>query len=376
MMSTNFNFMVKRLQLMTSLISFENKNYTTEEFIQIEEYEIPEWVRPIFNFIKDWHEGKSSFIQKTSGSTGKPKEILIQKKSMIRSALFTIERLQLPVQAKALLCISADFIGGKMMLVRAIIGHWHIHIIEPKSNLMESILWDHYDFTAMVPLQITSALASPQSKVLLNRFRQIIIGGGQVKKSTEALLQDIDAEVYSTFGMTETVSHVALRKLNGPDKARHFQVIGDNQVGVTNNGCLMIKGSVTNNQWIETNDLVDIVDRGFIWKGRQDLIVNTGGVKVPIDATEHSIKKQLNIEEEHLILWKKPHEELGESLIGISDHMAVLLLIKNKQNELKESLPKYHFPKFWFLVKEIKRTPSGKLDRLNTFNSVEKEFIL
>ena len=358
---------------MAFLISFSDKNYTIDEFVQIKKSDLPKWAVPTYKFLKNWNKGKSEFTQQTSGSTGKPKKIYLEKEHMIKSAHNTIEALNLSDKSKALLCINAHYIGGKMMLVRAIIGEWHLHLVKPRSKFKRKELWDHYDFAAMVPLQISSTLESIKDKEILSRFDQIIIGGGQVSQNTEDQIQSIEAKMYSTFGMTETVSHFALRRLNGSGRSDYFKVIGDNKISVNGNGCLMVKGSITDDQWIETNDVVELVGQGFKWISRFDLVVNTGGVKVQIETTEQLIIQKLNSEGHHLILWKLPDDKLGEKLIGICDSMVLMNHIKENKTELEQSLPPYHFPKNWFLVDEMKMTKSGKLDRVNTGKAVLKE---
>lgn len=351
---------------MAFLISFSDKNYTIDEFIQIKKSDLPKWAIPIHKFLKNWNKGKLEFTQQTSGSTGKPKKIYIEKKQMMVSAHQTIEALKISENSRALLCISANYIGGKMMLVRAILGQWHLHIVKPRSKFKEKELWSHYEFAAMVPLQISSALVSSKNKEILNRFDQIIVGGGQVSQNIINQVQECQSKMYSTFGMTETVSHFALKSLNGSEKSDYFKVIGDNKISVDSKGCLMIKGSITDDQWLVTNDVVELIDNGFKWISRFDLVINTGGVKVQIEPTEQLIIKNLNTEGHHLIVWKIPDEKLGEKVIGICDSMVLLNHIKENKEALEESLPPYHFPKNWFLVDEIKTTKSGKIDRINT----------
>ena len=144
------------------------------------------------------------------------------------------------------------------MLVRAILGQWHLHLVKPISKFKQKELWDHYEFAAMVPLQISSALESDKDKEILHRFDQIIIGGGQVPQSIENQIQEYKTKIYSTFGMTETISHFALKSLNGSERSDYFKVIGDNKISINGNRCLMVKGSITDDQWIETNDVVEL----------------------------------------------------------------------------------------------------------------------
>lgn len=358
---------------MSFLISLRDKNYTIVEFIELKAEDLPDWVKPTHAFLTAWQLGNTEFIQKTSGSTAQAKEIFIKKQHMIASAQNTIEALDIPKEAKALLCIDTAYIGGKMMLIRAILGKWHLHLIPPSGALQTKILWPHYHFAAMVPLQISKTLETIGGSSIFNRFEQIIIGGAAVTEQMTSWLSEINCAFYSTFGMTETVSHIALKKLNGPNKSDSFHVIGDNQISTNQHDCLMIKGKVTNNEWIITNDVVVMTLQGFKWIGRFDLTVNTGGVKVPIESTEKSILERLNTEGHQFILWKTPDDNLGEMLIGISDSKFFLAHLIEYKDELTEALPKYHFPKKLFLVDEIKYTQSGKIDRRGTSEKAQIE---
>lgn len=358
---------------MSFLISFLGKNYTIDEFVQLKKSELPKWAVSSYKFLKAWQKGKEEFTQKTSGSTGKAKKIYIEKKHMIASAQNTIEALHIPRNAKALLCIDTQYIGGKMMLVRAILGDWHIHLIKPKGKLKEELLWNSYDFAAMVPLQVSNTLVLENGIDLLNRIDRVIIGGAATSESLTKSLHQAKSQFFSTFGMTETVSHIALKALNGKNRSEEFKVIGDNQISTNSSGCLMIKGAVTDGEWVETNDLIKVTQNGFQWIGRFDMVVNTGGVKVSIENTEESIAKLINSEGHHFILWKKPDEDLGEKLIGISDSKVLIKHLQVNKQMLIENLPKYHFPKEWYLVDEIKLTESGKVDRRKTSESTLEE---
>jgi len=351
---------------MRFLIVYKGKNYTINEFIGLEHNELPTWTQAAQAFLRQWHNGDSAFLQQTSGSTGKPKQISITRSQMDASAKNTIEALGIPDGARVLHCIDSTYIGGKMLWVRAIIGQWHVHLIEPKGTIAPKLLWPAYDFSAMVPIQVASALKNPSTDSILDRFKQIIIGGAAVSDDLIKALQSCQAICFSTFGMTETISHIALRTLNGPDKSTLFNVIGDNQLKLSPQNCLMVKGKVTKNEWITTNDLVTLTDDGFIWIGRYDLVVNTGGVKVAIEEAERLIHDRIEGKDAHFVLWKQSHEVLGEQLIGITDSRAFLAYLEENAHQISEGLPRFHFPKLWYLCTRIELTPNGKLDRPKT----------
>lgn len=279
---------------------------------------------------------------------------------MLASANATIQYLNIQPGSSALLCMNPDMIGGRMMLVRAIVGNWNLHILPPSSSPIIDL---DIDFTAMVPLQVESLLETTAGIDFLNRIDQLIIGGAAINERLQETLQGLKTKAYQTFGMTETVSHIALKKLNGPDKSEEYQVIGNNEVTLNNSGKLCIRGTVTNDEWIETNDLVEITETGFKWLGRADLVVNSGGIKIQIEELEEDI---FSLFKTKVWVWKEIDERLGEKLIGMTDDPKLINEIEADYNSLKSNFKKYHLPKEWILVKEWRLTSSGKPDRSNT----------
>lgn len=353
-------------------ISIDNRSYSLTQFSELGLGNDLHWALSAQKFINYWLSGQDSFSITTSGSTGKPKEIEITRAQMTASAQATIKTLNLSEGTKALACINTSFIGGQMMLVRAIIGNWQIELIEPSMDLSGLVNSDHYDFAALVPLQVNVLLKSGDGIKLLNSITKIIIGGAAVSKTLTDKLNQLNTKYFHTYGMTETVSHIGLKPLNGPNKSEWFDLIGNNQIRLNEDGCLKIKGIVTEDQWIETNDLVEIKGSRFKWLGRADLVVNSGGVKILIEDAEeminHLIPSQLS---GTVVLWKKRNETLGEALIGISSSQMTLDYISKNSAALKDQLPKYYLPKTWSLVPAFVFTESGKVDRKETSISLK-----
>lgn len=258
-----------------------------------------------------------------------------------------------------------------MMLVRAILGNWHLELVEPTMEVHQTTDAINYDFAALVPLQVSAMLKSAEGTSLLNGIKKIIIGGAPVSQGLEAKIQNLQAKCFHTYGMTETVSHIGLKALNGPQRSDWFHVVGENNIRHNNQGCLEINGAVTNNEWVVTNDLVDIKDNKFKWLGRADLIANSGGVKILIEEVENGINRLLPAQLSGTILiWKRNHSELGEELIGIATNQKVLEYIESHNEDLKQGLPKYHLPKHWFSIPSFLFTESGKIDRPATASLV------
>lgn len=322
-------------------------------------------------FCQNWLNGQEIFELQTSGSTGKPKKITIQRFQMQASARATIKKLDLSQNLKALVCINTNYIGGKMMLVRGLETNWEVVIVEPTRNPLETS-WTHFeeetfDFTALVPLQLQTMLDSENEKVfsILDKMQAIIVGGAKVSESLKAKSKALkNVRIYSTYGMTETVSHIALQKVNTEIKEDYFELLPDVEVDVNNKNCLQIKATVTQNKWIQTNDLVEILDtKRFKLLGRIDNVMNSGGVKVQAEKVEQAVEKVL-IELEadiRFFVAGLPNEELGEQI--------TLFLETNSIEEkpfllkLKNYLSPYELPKKIACIASFLETESGKIDK-------------
>ncbi|MEO1255873.1 MAG: AMP-binding protein [Bacteroidota bacterium] len=300
----------------------------------------------VLKLIRLWFSDSQTFEHTTSGSTGKPKVIMVDKEKIKTSANATMEYID-PEGAlrKSLLCLNPRHIGGAMVVYRAIIYDQDLVIAEPSANPFDEpfFLEEEFDLTSMVPLQFKSLSANQ-----IDRFKVILIGGAPMPLITTKF----KAQVYETFGMTETVSHVALRSL---DKA-FFKTVGDVVTDTTSEGTLKIKGSVTNNEWIITNDVVDLASSSaFKWIGRRDFIINTGGVKVNPEKVEAILSEQLTRD---FILGSLPDERLGRKVVLISDGDPVALDFS--------TLERYERPKETYFNCQIFKTSSGKIDRRKT----------
>ena len=353
-------------------ITLDGKTYSFKDFADLLLPKPLHWAKASQDFVQAWLSNNDHFELHTSGSSGKPKLIRLHREQLNASALATITSLQLPAHSHALVAMDTAFIGGKMMLVRGLIGHWHLHLLPPTTYPIpdESIAMD---FTALVPLQVEGLLKTKEGIAFLNRLSKLIIGGAPIQPELQEKIQSLKCEVWHSYGMTETVSHIALKKLNGTDASESFKVIGDNEVKLNDQGCLCVRGTVTQSKWIETNDLAEITKNGFVWIGRSDLTVNSGGVKINIESAESHIRQKLTNEKSvEIALWKIPHTELGEELVGIVNDMQLGQSWKTEYTKLKTLFQAYHFPKRWFFIDQMRRTGSGKIDRIVTLRHAKE----
>ncbi len=309
------------------------------------------WQLSILNFVRDFLNDNASVKVQTSGSTGKPKEIELLKSRMRNSAEMTSSFLDLKEKDKALLCLSADYIAGKMMLVRALILGLEIHCVEPDTSFLKDIN-QHFAFSAMVPMQ---AMANIQ---WLSKIDMLIIGGGSLSQTdTDTLIRTNHNGLYQTFGMTETISHVALKRISNP----FYSALKDISFFLSEKQTLVINAPLLLDNPITTNDLVELKNNtSFKWLGRADNIVNSGGYKIIPEKIEAEIGKVVNTS---FFVYGIDDTRYGEKLI---------LFIENEKHDLNSTqlkglnLNKFEIPKEIHGLKEFARTETGKVHRKKT----------
>ncbi len=321
-----------------------------------------------FSFIKHWIEGKENFVQQTSGSTGEPKSITITRQQMIASAKLTEEALKLSAADTALVCLDPAYIAGKMMLVRCFVTNMQIVAISPSSNPFLFLPTDiKIDFAAIVPLQLNELIHSGNGS-RLNDVGKIIIGGAAIPIDLRKKLSSFRAELYATYGMTETVSHIALQSLNGLFQSDYFVSLPGVKIGNDNRGCLILQVPFLSEEII-TNDLVEIRDaKHFKWLGRVDNIINSGAVKIIPEKIESEISKILADVGKAcpVLVTSLPDNRLGDKLIclmeGDLDHSEIEIV----KEKVASVLSPYELPKAYFPAAMFVYTGSGKMDRRRT----------
>jgi len=299
-------------------------------------------------FVKEIFNDQNFIIAHTSGSTGTPKEIKILKKYLINSAKNTIDYFNLVPKTTALLNLSSDFIAGKMMWVRALIGGWYLDVISPENKAIAKQLQNKkYDFGAMVPLQAYENIG------YLNHISQLIIGGGSVSDELLQKLQKLSNKCFATYGMTETVTHIAVKLLNGSDANNSYQVLKDIKIDIDSRNCLIIDAPKLSDKKVITNDLVTLVDNNhFVWLGRFDNIINSGGVKIIPEQVEKKLSGIINTP---FFISSFPDQKLGEKLV---------IFIEGKEKPISfENLNRFEKPKQVIFIEQFDRTNSGKIIR-------------
>jgi O-succinylbenzoic acid--CoA ligase len=351
-----------------SWFELNGKQYDSQQLIDGNVQASTDFEKSTLSFCRDWLRGKKEFTLTTSGSTGVPKPITLRREQMEANAWRTIEALQLKAQETALICLDTKYIAGQMMLVRSFLAGMNMLTAEPVGNPFKRINDHRVDFAAFVPLQVDAILAEGHMQHL-DEMKCAIIGGAQLSESLKRKLRDIKSLFFATYGMTETVSHIALQKLNGDDSEDSFRILGNTKISKDERGCLIIDADYLDEKVI-TNDLVNIVDSShFTWIGRIDNVINSGGVKISAESIENVVESIF--EEENLanrfFVAGIPDDKLGQrvtlfvegSFLGpqMQDHVLKQLSIR---------VSKFEIPKEIKFVSKFSETGSGKVNRMKT----------
>ena len=322
----------------------------------------PDWRSSLYNFISEWLSD-SEFVQlKTSGSTGIPQILHFEKEKLIKSALLTGRYFNLRKNHKALLCLPVDFIAGKMMVVRAFVLGLNLIPVSPSSNPLAGI-FESFDFAALTPLQVKSILDDTDGFEKLNRIKILIIGGGEISSPVMSLIPNLKNKTYHTYGMTETLTHVAIKKLNGTDVSDSFVALDDIRFKTDDRNCLMIDAKHLGNETIITNDIVEVIDENrFKYIGRADNRINSGGLKFSAEQIEKKLEPFIDV---RFIVAGIPDDKLGQKII------LILETEKPEQYNLEDiiktaGLSKYEKPKIIFTLASFFKTGTGKIIRPKT----------
>ncbi len=334
-----------------------NGNYIDGESINNPEGKNNPWNNELSEFLSDWYSDSKTIKVNTSGSTGNPKSILVYKKAMVESAVKTINFFNLVPGQNVLLCLPVSFIAGKMMVVRALVGHLNLVVVEPSGlplNNVNKII----DFAAFTPMQMINELALT-SNSKLKYLKKVIIGGGPVNDHLYSTLQNHSFEAYETYGMTETLSHVAIRRLNGNNPQKYFYPLPGVRIMRDDRGCLILNVKGVTNGNLITNDVVDITPVGsFSVTGRIDNVINSGGIKVQPEKLEKLIN---SITKSDFVISSVPDSLLGEKIVLVTRSMPGNVM--DLFTLLSNHLSKYELPASLYLVDNFPVTNSDKLIR-------------
>lgn len=316
------------------------------------------------DFLSEWNNDSDRVLVHTSGSTGKPKPMMVEKKRMLNSARITCDFLGLKPGDTALLCMSLDYIAGKMVVVRSIERHLHLISVSPSGHPLKDVNLKEVNgeitFAAMVPMQVYNTLQVPEERERLTHIRHLIIGGGAIDASLEKELRSLPGNIaiWSTYGMTETLSHIALRRINGAEASEWYQPFDSVKISQTEEGCLVIDAPQVCAETLVTNDIVEIEKLRFRIKGRKDNVICSGGIKIQIEEVEEFLKPHL---EKPFMLAKKKDEKFGEIAVLMSEDKEIKTVEATIRRLLSDH--KYWIPREFRYVDHLPLTETGKPKR-------------
>ena len=338
----------------------EGKEYAPEDIFRLVAEgagNCPPALWDLYLFLNEWFDASPIITVHTSGSTGVPKELVVRKDRMMQSARLTCEFLNLQAGDTALLCMNLRYIGAMMMVVRSLVAGLNL-VVRPASGHPLSDVEVPLKFAAMVPLQVYNTLRVPAERKRLEHTDILIIGGGAVDDSLEAELKTIPIAAYSTYGMTETLSHIALRRLNGEAASKCYYPFPSVELSLSAENTLIVKAPLICDDVLQTNDIACLCsDGGFTIAGRKDNVINSGGIKIQAEEMENRLQPFIPVP---FAVTAVPDPCLGQALTLL---IAGKPDIKELENKLQAVLETYYRPKHIFITELIPQTENGKIDR-------------
>lgn len=315
-------------------------------------------------FMADWHSDNPRLMVQTSGSTGKPQVMWVEKSRMLASAKMTCDFLGLKSGERMLLCLPLDYIAGKMAVVRTIERNLKITMIEPTGHPCQTLVDEHkeahFACASLVPLQVYNSLQVPKEREWLKSIDHILVGGGAISKEMEEELRGFPNAIWSTYGMTETLSHIAMRRISGPDASLWYTPLPHVSVSLNEDDCLVIDAPLVHEGVLVTNDIAELrfSESGVQFRivGRKDNVICSGGIKIQTEEVESRLEPRLDAP---FAITHRPDEKFGQ---------AVVLLTESSDTEevrriCDEVLPPYWQPKDILHVDNIPLTETGKTAR-------------
>ncbi|MCF8357541.1 MAG: AMP-binding protein [Prolixibacteraceae bacterium] len=349
----------------TDRIKINGKQLTPEDIrFKLQKNKLSVWEKSMYEFILNWFDQNNFIRQNTSGSTGTPKEIKLKKNAMKTSAQKTLQFLGLHENNTAWLCLPINYIAGKMMVVRAIVGNLNLIVSEPTGT--PNIPSRKIDFAAMVPLQVQNLI---EKKSDFSSLRKIIIGGAAVDYQLQQQIKHVPSEVFATYGMTETCSHIALQRMNGPAPDSAFITLPGISVETDENNCLRINAPDLLEKPVITNDCAEIISESeFKWKGRTDNIINSGGIKIHPEEVENKISDLIH---RPFVIVPVPDQRLGQKAILIIEGSKKEINPEQLFNFLQKRMEKYQCPKEIRFLNKFPRNASMKIDRKRIVEQIQ-----
>lgn len=346
-----------------SLTLFGEK-YHPQELTQlavskIKDPNIASWEKKIFWFILEWLHPSNTMEVKTSGSTGKAKTIHFSKDQMIASARATAQYFGFAAKDSVLLALDMSYVAAKMMVVRAFVSGLDLYYVKPSSDPFKDRDFPELKFVPLVPLQLKSIIQSSESLAGLRSVSQVLVGGGAVDTDLERFIKQENNAYYASFGMAETLTHFAVKRINGPIPDSAFHTLEGVRIRQDENGCLQALVPWISSDYIATRDIVEILDENsFVWKGRLDNLINSGGIKISPEAIEAKLAEYIA---PPFFISALPDPLLGQKVVMFVESDAIE---RQWYEAFDRVLEKYEKPKAIHSIPNFVYTTSNKINRI------------
>jgi len=318
-----------------------------------------EWQKDIRDFLKMLFDPSAEQIAfHTSGTTGPPKTICFTKQQLIRSARTTCGFFGLTESTTGLLCLPCKYVAGRLMLVRAMVSGMDLVAVSPSLFPLEEISAQPIHFAAMTPAQVYTCIRKDLPD--FEKIGTVIIGGGEISAGLEEQLRRVDNSLYATYGMTETLTHVAVREIG---ESEYKAVDPETVFSVTDDQRLVITIPYIREEPLETTDIVELKSSAsFHWLGRADNVINSGGVKLHPEQIEQKLQSADILSGRVFYVTSRKNETFGELPVLVVEHIGeppghsfldILNPLLGKHEQLKAVM----------FVPQIFRTETGKIIR-------------
>ena len=317
--------------------------------------------KALAGFLEEWYAPANSIEVQTSGSTGIPKTIRLKKDFIAQSAMRTLKFFNLKEGDRVLHCLPVKYIAGKLMVIRALIGNLDMYYTHPSTSF-SFLQTKSFRFAAMIPHQVQKILDSgPAEESWIQNISNLLIGGSAIPHPLENRLKNVSSACWSSYAMTETATHVALRKINDKNADEYYHCLEDITVQLSDIGCLNIYMPGLPQQPLKTNDIAEIQDpKTFRILGRADNVIISGGLKFSPEQLEKKLEQYLNLP---FLITSLPHESLGQQLALVIEGTETGTAIPGIKEICQSCLKKYEQPRKILFIPLIPKTDSGKPDR-------------
>lgn len=336
---------------------------------KLAEPNISDFKNVLYSFIGDWISDKDRITVNTSGTTGAPKTITFRKQQFISSAQMTCSYFNLNSHTRALLCLSPGYIAGKMMVVRAFVSGMDLVTLEPSDKPLLGAV-GKIDFAAFVPLQVQNLVRDEISRKKFTTIKNVIIGGAPISPSLEKELESCTNAVYATFAMTETLSHIALKRLSRKTKSDNYFALQGVHFEQDERGCLVVNAPLVSDSPVITNDVIELYDPAhFKWLGRYDNVINSGGIKIHPEILENKLLSAMGTN--RFFIASLPDDKLGQKVVMVIES-AKGVNKKETKKTVEAYLSKYERPKEYYRIDKFLETPTGKIKKQETLKQAQK----